>query len=93
MVCPCAAHTAAHGAPEPCRPVRNPVPAMAHLLVVAAIVLAAWTVLALPLGVLVGRRLRRSKVRRRLPRRAAGRGADGSRGREPPGLTSRYRGA
>jgi hypothetical protein len=70
---------------------------MAHLLVVAAIVLAAWTVLAVPLGVLVGRRLRGSRVRRGLPRRsadrAADRAADGSRGREPPGLTGRYRGA
>jgi hypothetical protein len=32
---------------------------MTHLLTVAALVLAAWTVLALPLGILVGRRLRR----------------------------------
>lgn len=66
---------------------------MAHLLVVAAIVVAAWTVLALPLGVLVGRRLRRSGSRRRLQRGAAGREGDGSRGREPPGLTRKYRGA
>jgi hypothetical protein len=32
---------------------------MAHLLLLAGLVLAAWTVLALPLGIFVGRRLRR----------------------------------
>lgn len=32
---------------------------MTHLLAVGVLVLAAWTVLGLPLGVLVGRRLRR----------------------------------
>jgi hypothetical protein len=32
---------------------------MPHFLVVAAIVLVAWTLLSLPLGVLIGRRLRR----------------------------------
>jgi uncharacterized protein YqfA (UPF0365 family) len=37
---------------------------MAHLLLVGMIVLAAWTVLALPLGMLVGRRLRRVAPRR-----------------------------
>ncbi|WP_329128717.1 hypothetical protein OG552_00970 [Streptomyces sp. NBC_01476] len=31
---------------------------MPHFLVVAALVLAAWTLLSLPLGVLIGRRLR-----------------------------------
>jgi hypothetical protein len=33
---------------------------MAHFLVVAAICLVVWTVLALPAGILVGRRLRRT---------------------------------
>jgi hypothetical protein len=37
---------------------------MAHLLLLAGLVLAAWTVLALPLGVLTGRRLRRNTTRR-----------------------------
>ncbi|MEE4540599.1 hypothetical protein V2S66_01280 [Streptomyces sp. V4-01] len=47
---------------------------MAHLLVVGLIVLAAWTLLALPLGVLVGRRLRRLRPRRPLrPARPLGR--------------------
>lgn len=32
---------------------------MPHFLVVAALVLAAWALLSLPLGVLVGRRLKR----------------------------------
>lgn len=38
---------------------------MEHLLIVAVIVLAVWAVLALPLGVLVGRRLRRQPPARR----------------------------
>jgi hypothetical protein len=38
---------------------------MAHLLLLAVIVLAAWTVLAFFLGPLVGRRLRKTSGRTR----------------------------
>jgi hypothetical protein len=75
---------------------------MAHFLVVAAIVLGAWTLLALPLGMLVGRRLRRvappapaartarqsRALRRPVRRSAAGEGRTGPAEADPEGASS-----